>query len=205
MARKNAQEEKRTRILEALHICLTEKPFDQTSIKDIARAAGVNHGLLHYYFRSKEDILLHYIDHVIGRYKAMFEQWLTEKQAEGLAGKDLAAAFFDFMNDRITLDRRLSMVFIEIWEIAVYNPAVRDRLQQAYQEWMEALAFILRGATADPAAAKGISIASVAFLEGMSLFSVILDPDAIDIREVLTGFQNRIIEMLAMPQVPGDQ
>ena len=199
MGRKNAQEEKRTRILEALHVCLTEKPFDQTSIKDIARTAGVNHGLLHYYFQSKEDILLHYIDHVIGRYKAMFEQWLTQKQAEGIAGKDLAAAFFDFMNDRITLDRQLSMVFIEIWEIAVYNPAVRDRLRQAYQEWMEALAFILRGATADPAAAKGISMAIIAFLEGMSMFSVILDPDTTDIREVLAGFQTRIIEMLAMP------
>ncbi len=196
MGRKNGQEEKRTRILDALHGCLTEKPFDQTSIKDIARAAGVNHGLLHYYFRSKEDILLHYIDHVIGRYKAMFEQWLMEKQAEGIAGKKLTAAFFDFMNDRITLDRQLSMVFIEIWEIAVYNPAVRDRLRRAYREWMEALAFILAGATADPAAAKRISIAIVAFLEGMSMFSVILDPNAIDIREVLAGFQNRIIEML---------
>jgi AcrR family transcriptional regulator len=196
MGRKNGQEEKRTRILDALHICLTEKPFDQTSIKDIARAAGVNHGLLHYYFRSKEDILLHYIDHVIGRYKAMFEQWLMKKQAEWIAGKDLAAAFFDFMNDRITLDRQLSTVFIEIWEIAVYNPAVRNRLRQAYREWMEALAFILGGATADPVAAKRISIAVVAFLEGISMFSVILDPDDIDLREVLTGFQNRIIEML---------
>ena len=196
MGRKNGQEEKRTRILDALHICLTEKPFDQTSIKDIARAADVNHGLLHYYFRSKEDILLHYIDHVIGRYKAMFEQWLAQKQAQELAGKDLAAAFFTFMNDWITLDRQLSKVFIEIWEIAAYNPAVRDRLRCAYREWMEALAFILGGAAPDPAAAKRISIAIVAFLEGMSLFSVILDPEAIDIREVLAGFQARIIEML---------
>jgi AcrR family transcriptional regulator len=196
MGRKNGQEEKRTRILDALHICLTEKPFDQTSIKDIARVAGVNHGLLHYYFRSKEDILLHYIDHVIGRYKAMFEQWLMKKQAEGIAGKDLAAAFFNFMNDRITLDRQLSMVFIEIWEIAVYNPIVRNRLRRAYREWMDALAFILGGATDDPAAARRISIAIVAFLEGMSMFSVILDPDAIDLREVLAGFQDRIIEML---------
>ena len=80
MGRKSGQEEKRTRILEALHACLLEKPFDRTSIKDIARAAGVNHGLLHYYFRSKEDILLHYIDHVIARYKAMFEKWQAEKQ-----------------------------------------------------------------------------------------------------------------------------
>jgi hypothetical protein len=61
---------------------------------------------------------------------------------------------------------------------------------------MEALAFILGGATADSAATKRISIAIVAFLEGMSMFSVILDPDMVDIREVLTGFQKKIIEML---------
>lgn len=205
MGRKNTQEEKRTHILEALHVCLTEKPFDQTSIKDIAHAAGINPGLIHYYFRSKEDILLHYIDHVIRYYKAIFEQWLVEKQTEGVAGIDLVTAFFDSINDLITLDRQLSVVFIELWEIAVYNPAVRDRLRQAYREWMDALAFILQGATADPTAAKRISIAIVAFLEGISMFSVILDPDTADIREVLTGFQNRIIDMLSIAQIPENQ
>ena len=38
MSRKNGQEEKRIQILEALDQCLQEKPFDQTSIKDIAKA-----------------------------------------------------------------------------------------------------------------------------------------------------------------------
>jgi hypothetical protein len=88
------------------------------------------------------------------------------------------------------------MVFIEIWEIAAYNPAVKEKLQRAYREWMDVLAGILNRVTKDPAAAKRISTAIVAFLEGMSLFSIILDPDELDLNEVLTGFQKRIIQIL---------
>jgi len=196
MARKSVQEEKRIRIMEALNLCLQEKSFDQTSIKDIARAADVNHGLLHYYFKSKEDILINYIDYVILHYKGMFEEWLAEKDLNGIDEKHLIEWFFNFMNERITLDRHLSKVFIEIWEIAAYNPAVKEKLQRAYREWMEVLAGVLNRVIKDPAAAKRISTAIVAFLEGMSLFSIILDPDELDLNEVLTGFQRRIIQIL---------
>ncbi len=196
MARNNGQEEKRIRILDALNECLQEKPFNKTSIKDIARVAGVNHGLLHYYFKSKEDILINYIDYAILHYRSMFEEWLNGKDVDEIDEKQLIGSFFDFMNDRITLNRQLSKVFIEIWEIAAYNPVVRQRLQRAYAEWMEVLSAILIRVTRDPAQANRISMAIVAFLEGMSLFSIILDPEAVDIAEVLTGFQRRIIDIL---------
>jgi len=61
MIQKMIRNERKIQILQALHECLLEKPFHQTSIKDIARKADVNHGLLHYYFENKEDILLNYI------------------------------------------------------------------------------------------------------------------------------------------------
>lgn len=196
MPAKKSAEDKRTQILDALHLCLQEKPFDQTSIKDIARTAGVNHGLLHYYFRSKEDILLHYIDQVIARYKTMFIDWLSGKDSEKTAPKALIADFFNFMNDRITLNHGLSRVFVEIWEIAAYNPVVRDRLRTAYREWIGVLEQMLARTTADPETAGRIATAVVAFLEGISLFSVILDPGEFDCPDVLNGFQRRILEML---------
>ena len=196
MTRKNEQTDKRIRILEALNRCLQEKPFSQTSIKDIARAAGVNHGLLHYYFKSKEDILINYIDYVIYHYKAIFEEWLTDKRREGLNQKPLVDAFFAFMNDRITLNRQLSKVFIEIWEIGAYDKAVRQKLQTAYTAWMTALSDILSDGTSDDRTTRRMSTAIIAFLEGISLFSIILDPEQFDCQDVLTGFQARILEML---------
>lgn len=196
MARKSVQEEKRIRILEALNACLQEKSFDQTSIKDIARAAGVNHGLLHYYFKSKEDILINYIDYVILHYKGLFAAWLGDRDLNGVDEKQVVEWVFAFMNERITLNRYLSRVFIEIWEIALYRPAVKEKLQRAYREWIAVLAGILDPVIKDRAAANRISTAIVAFLEGMSLFSIMFDPDEMDLSEVLTGFQKRILQIL---------
>ena len=196
MPRKNIQEEKRIQILQALDQCLQEKPFDQTSIKDIARAAGVNHGLLHYYFKNKEDILTNYIDYVILHYRSMFEAWISEKDLGEIDEKEFMKEFFIFMNEKITLNQSLSKVFIEIWEIAAYNPLVKTRLQRAYREWTKVLADILHNTIKDKAAAQRMSVAVVAFHEGVSLFSVLLEPKDVDFKEVLAVFQKKVIEML---------
>ncbi|MBC2717345.1 MAG: TetR/AcrR family transcriptional regulator [Desulfobacteraceae bacterium] len=196
MPRIKDHEDKKNQILEALNQCLQEKPFDQTSIKDIARAADVNHGLLHYYFKNKEDILTQYIKYVIDHYKTLFNDWLTAIEAQNFNEKELIEEFFDFMNSRITLNKKLSKVFIEIWEIAAYNSNIRSILQQAYREWIDTLSEMLNTVTKDPAAARQVSAATVAFLEGMALFSIILTPDTFDFNQVLTGFQKKIIESL---------
>ena len=196
MKNKNRQEEKRNQILQALDQCLQEKPFDQTSIKDISRTAGVNHGLLHYYFKSKEDILINYIDYIIVHYRSMFEDWSSEKNLEEIDEKEFMKEFFEFMNERITLNQSLSKVFIEIWEIAAYNPSVKTRLQRAYNEWTEVLTGILNKTLKDKVAAQRISMAVIAFHEGVSLFSVLLESKDIDFKEVLAIFQKKIIEML---------
>jgi AcrR family transcriptional regulator len=195
MTRKNGSD-KKIQILEALNQCLQTKPFDQTSIKDIAQAAGVNHGLLHYYFKSKEDILIHYIDYVIDHYRALFSDWLSEKEGSRLLDRELVESFFMFMNEKITLNRPLSKVFIEIWEIAAYNPAVKRKLQRAYQEWMTILTDMLQKVSRDADASRRISFAVVSFLEGMALFSIILDPDKDEFQKILAGFQEKIVEIL---------
>ncbi len=195
MPHANGQEEKRKQILQALDQCLQEKPFDQTSIKDISRTAGVNHGLLHYYFKNKDDILINYIDYTIDQYRSMFEVWSSEINKDAIDEKMFLKAFFSFMNERITLNRSLSKVFIEIWEIAAYNPAAKKKLQRVYREWTSVLTDILSRAIKDKKAAQRISMAVVAFHEGVSLFSVLLESGDFDLEEVLAVFQNNVIEM----------
>jgi hypothetical protein len=124
----------------------------------------------------------------------MFNVWLGEKQSRKMNNRELIEDFFEFMNSRITLNKKLSKVFIEIWEIAAYNDNIRAILQQAYQEWISALSEMLSTVTNDPAAAWKTSAATVAFLEGMALFSIILTPDTFDFDQVLTGFQKKIID-----------
>ena len=196
MARKSIQEERRLQILKALDTCLQEKSFEKTSIKDIARVAGVNHGVLHYYFSSKEDILLNYIDYVIDDYRAQVKELLSSKDVARLGKRELMEEIFVFINDRITLNKGLSRIFVEIWEIALYHDAVRAKLREAYMRWFDELVANLSRHIDDKQFAIQVSIAMVAFWEGMALFSTIFEPGALDIKEVLKGFQYRILDII---------
>jgi len=196
MARKNVQKERKLQILKALDACLQVKSFEKTSIKDIARAAGVNHGVLHYYFSSKEDILLRYIDYVIEDYQAQVMEWLSSRNLAGYGKKEIISEIFEFVNHRITLNSSLSHLFVEIWEIGLYNLTVRKKLREAYKQWIEILSGIIREYTGDTSYSSQMGTAMVAFWEGMALFSVIFDREGLDVEEVLTGFQKNLLKII---------
>jgi len=196
MPRKNVKEERRLQIFEALSVCLKEKSFEKTSIKDIAKVAGVNHGVLHYYFESKESILLHYIDHVMEYYGSQFKEWLGAKDTSGYSRQDFIREIFEFANSKITLNKDLSRLFVEIWEIALYNPSVRKKLQQTYSQWIGTIPSMIEGTSSDNINMEILSTAMVAFWEGMALFSTIIDTRKLNIEGVLTGFQQQILKLL---------
>ncbi|HPI94188.1 MAG TPA: TetR/AcrR family transcriptional regulator [Deltaproteobacteria bacterium] len=196
MARKRVQEERKLQILKALDTCLQEKSFEKTSIKDIARVAGVNHGVLHYYFTGKEDILLNYIDYVIDDYSSQAREWFGGLDLTRYTKRAFIEEIFGFINNRITLDKSLSRIFVEIWEISLYNGQVRVKLQEAYSRWVEEIGSMISHYIEDKVFAREVSIAMVAFWEGMALFSTIFPPGALSIEVVLKGFQERILEIL---------
>ena len=196
MTRKTGSIDKRIRIMEALSLCLQEKPFSRTTVKDIARTAGVNHGLVHYYFQSKEDLLAQYIDHVILHYQTIFETWLGETKRLELGSRETVEAFFDSASNQVTLNRQLSMVFIEIWAIGIYNPVVREKIREAYMTWIRMLTEIIGPNPGGSDASGRIALSIIAFLEGISLFSIVMDQEDFDIQMVLSDFRRRIIESL---------
>lgn len=52
------RQEKMEKILQAAAEVLADKGYESATIKDIAAAAHVNWGLLHYYFKNKEDLVV---------------------------------------------------------------------------------------------------------------------------------------------------
>ncbi|MBC8258749.1 MAG: TetR/AcrR family transcriptional regulator [SAR324 cluster bacterium] len=54
----------RKKLLEGAHRCLVEQGFQGTTVKAIAKYAGVNHGLVHHYFGSKEELLAALVEKV---------------------------------------------------------------------------------------------------------------------------------------------
>src|SRR5829696_8862772 len=48
--------QRREQILDAANALFAERPYDEVSIEDIARAAGVTRGLVHHYFGGRKDV-----------------------------------------------------------------------------------------------------------------------------------------------------
>jgi AcrR family transcriptional regulator len=73
-----AMNPKREHILECALRCFAAKGYHATSIQEIAEAAGIAKGLVYFYFKSKEDLLLSGLRH----YYAQFEEKLLRFQSD---------------------------------------------------------------------------------------------------------------------------
>src|SRR5215472_5471739 len=58
----------REHIIQAAYRVLTKQGYDATTIKAIAREAGVAPGLLHYYFANKDELLIEVLKDISDRY-----------------------------------------------------------------------------------------------------------------------------------------
>jgi AcrR family transcriptional regulator len=201
MAHTTIQEKRRRQIMDALTRCLLKKPFNQTSIKDIAAAAKINHGMLHYYYKSKEDILFNYIEFVIDHYKTIFEEWMVSKAPDFKDPEDMLRACIDFAYHRITSNRDLSKIFLEFQALAIYNPKIKKKLRQAYTEWIETVQIIIAKTCREEASVPHISAGLVAFSEGISLLSLILDKDDVEIEGLFKTFKEQFIQYF-MKNIP---
>jgi len=111
----------RDRIVEAAYEALAEQGYDATSVKDIAGRAGVAPGLVHYYFRTKEDLVLAAIE------------WGCQGYAGGpTAGTPEEQALDAFARSRRHLDegRRFHRLLFDLFGVGMHNPAVAEALRR---------------------------------------------------------------------------
>lgn len=70
-------EDSRRQVLDAAVLTLAKRGLANTSIQDIADAAGLSKGAVHYHFESKDDLLLHVLnrccENMEARVRAVFE------------------------------------------------------------------------------------------------------------------------------------
>ncbi|MET9348123.1 TetR family transcriptional regulator [Streptomyces termitum] len=112
----------RERILEAAREQFAERGYDKTSVRGIAKAAGVDPALVHHYFGTKDEVFAAAIE-------VSFEPALV------------VPALLDGPRDAV--GERLARFFVGIWE----NPATRAPLLAVIRSAVthEAAAKVLRG------------------------------------------------------------
>ena len=84
-------------ILQAAEKLFKENGFTRTTTTAIAREAGVTHAMLHYYFRTKEQIFLQVLDGYVKEMHEDFKAVMKPGEDALTTIREVASRHFDFM------------------------------------------------------------------------------------------------------------
>jgi len=103
----------RAKILQAAFTVLGRQGYENTSIKEIAEEAGVAQGLVHYYFKSKQHLMLGVLAEVC--------QKMELKEVSGEAG---ARAAFDNFKVMLRESRDTHALYLQLIAVGIHDKEV---------------------------------------------------------------------------------
>jgi AcrR family transcriptional regulator len=148
-------------LLDAAERLLVEVGYAGITTRKLAEAAGVNHGLVHYYFGSNENLLVRalerFTERLIVRQREMYaadvpfiEKWRTAMRY--LIGED------------VTYEK----IWLELQALAWNNADIRSRLERVDAEWRA----VLTEAFEEPHRELGITIPLDALVSLVITFNI---------------------------------
>lgn len=154
-------------IVEAMIRVVARVGYERASVQEIARAAGLAPGLVHYHFRRKLDVLLAVQEALVARHLARVERWM----AGAAEGEARVGAFVDCHLARgAEEDPDALACWIALTAEALREPEVRvghDRAVRAMVASLEgAVRDALRARMRDAGEAAAIATAVFASIQG---------------------------------------
>ena len=139
MTRKRIADERRQQIIDGLYECLACAGHEKTTIKDIARAAGVSYGVIHYYFDNKKEIVLALVEDYVKRHENL---WGTLVNPADSAWERLRK-MVSLAVDRFVFEQKTNMVFLNLYQMASSDDDIRNCLMSSYEHFRKAVRDIL--------------------------------------------------------------
>jgi len=130
---------KKNKILEATFRCIYKKGIAEVSMRSIAKEAHLNQSTLHYYFKTKENLLAEFIQTLFNRFIYDIERRYNhsdtpERKLEAVfeAGKEFSSG-----------QPKLYTVFVDCWSLAIRNKAMRKMFSDLYEKIAKLIEIIL--------------------------------------------------------------
>ncbi len=125
------------RIVDAAYRTLVKRGYHETSMKDIAAEAGVAPGLAHYYFESKEDLLVAAIEHGCEPLIRVWEEAgvnLTGPMPEDAAPMEMAQMAFELAKAELRTYGGLFLLTFDMFGVGLHNPKIASAVRAFIEE-----------------------------------------------------------------------
>ena len=193
--------ETRSRILAAARSVLAEGGIERFTTRRVAAAAGVSHGMCHYHFKDKRDLLLALIEHARS-------DWVEplDRLVDGTGSADARArVVISWMAEPATIE--VMRVHSALFWFALGDDVVRARLAGEYARWRLPFVTLFREVAAELGLrdfdARGVGEAFASAADGL-VQQQSLDPD-LPIKDLLGSLYERLVDGRPRRRRPGAQ
>lgn len=198
--KRESEQERREQLLRAAYEVASREGVGRLTVRAIAAEAGLSHGLVHFHFRTKDQLVRALLDWVLAATMTLHPGAGEDAGARPL---DRLRALLQREMDRLASDPRRMRLFFEYWAMGTRDAEMGARISEAMERYRSALRqeteAVLR---TEPAAfagvtADGLAAVAVSFINGCAVQAMI-DPRHFDIDEYLSAVRG----MLGQLEVP---
>jgi AcrR family transcriptional regulator len=154
-AREARGAETRRRIVEAAWHVIAERGLGGLTTRLVAARAGISHGMCHYHFQTKDDLVVAVVDHA-RRYWIEPMEALVEGRGSAAERLDAVVAW---MAEPAT--REVMRVHLQLMAQAEWSDGLRERMAGEYRRWQEAYVRLFDELRAEGALGDGVDAGSV--------------------------------------------
>src|SRR4051794_13532358 len=203
-AERRLDSDKARRIVEAMRASVAARGAAASTFDHVAQEAGVSRGLLHYYFGSKERLLVE----VVRRDTELRLQRLERGLADANSVDAIVEVLVRQLRDFVAQDPAAHALIHELFSVSRRNDEVRDELAELYRRVRGEVANVLRAKEAAGVVAlrgEPEAVASLLFALGDGLeLQLVSDPDWDSAQTVEAGIPTPrlIIDALPLPAPP---
>ena len=167
--RPDVSEERRAQIIESAINVFARQGFANTRMDDVAAESGLSKGLLYWYFKSKEEIIIAIADLLFG---AEFQK-MQKLSVGGQTARACLESFLDIFLEDLRGMLKVAPVIYEFYALAFHNAIVRKVMQEYLGRFVAILEPIVQHGMDNgeftPGDARQMTIAIGSALEGTLL------------------------------------
>ncbi|HET9782129.1 MAG TPA: TetR/AcrR family transcriptional regulator [Candidatus Dormibacteraeota bacterium] len=157
------------KILQAAFTVLSRQGYENTSIKDIAEEAGVAQGLVHYHYKSKQQLVVEVLAYVC-----------KKMELNPATGEQGALQAFDHAKQMIRSSRDTNALYVQLIGVGLHDEVVgagvRDFVRTDRQHAEDITRHVLSERGLDARPARGIAGAVWAAILGIMIQNLV-DPE----------------------------
>jgi TetR/AcrR family transcriptional regulator, transcriptional repressor of bet genes len=188
---KAGEAERRAQILEAAYKVALRRGVEGLTVRAVAAAAGLSHGLVLFHFKRKDQLVNAVLDRVLESTLSVQVDEIVDRIEDPA---ERLPALLRREVDRLTRSGREARLFLEYWALGARQPALRAKIGAALEryraafrrlteEMLQAEPHRLAGVT--PA---GLTAVAVSFVNGCAV-QALIDPQRFDVDEYLAAVQ----------------